>query len=161
MIQRPNLLLLDFWSLGQLHPKDLSTRVPTQVTCQIFKESLWREGHSEARPQRAAERAGKYSPAAIPVNISSQRWSAQGPVTREPEGVSKLRARIIGPKAALSTKCHDFIPAALERCFCCRFIAPSRAPSGTADAQSGAARSAGCNLRRPAAATQHPTPSHR
>jgi hypothetical protein len=30
--------LLDFWSLGQLHPKDLSTRVPTQVTCQIFKE---------------------------------------------------------------------------------------------------------------------------
>jgi hypothetical protein len=34
--------LLDFWSLGQLHPKDLLTRVPTQVTCQIFKEQLRR-----------------------------------------------------------------------------------------------------------------------
>jgi hypothetical protein len=35
--------LLDFWSLGQLHPKDLLTRVPTQVTCQIFKERLYRQ----------------------------------------------------------------------------------------------------------------------
>ena len=39
---KAQLTLLDFWSLGQLHPKDLSTRVPTQVTCQIFKEQLRR-----------------------------------------------------------------------------------------------------------------------
>jgi len=80
---KAQLTLLDFWSLGQLHPKDLSTRVPTQVTCQIFKEPPRREGRSEARPQRAAERAGKYSPAAIPVNISSQRGSVKVPLVRE------------------------------------------------------------------------------
>jgi hypothetical protein len=39
---KAQLTLLDFWSLGQLHPKDLLTRVPTQVTCQIFKEQLRR-----------------------------------------------------------------------------------------------------------------------
>ena len=80
---KAQLTLLDFWSLGQLHPKDLSTRVPTQVTCQIFKEPPRRKGRSEARPLRAAERAGKYSPAAIPVNISSQRGSVKVPLVRE------------------------------------------------------------------------------
>ncbi|MFZ9872911.1 MAG: hypothetical protein ACO3FH_08215, partial [Steroidobacteraceae bacterium] len=26
------------WSLGLWHPKDASTRVPTQITCRIFKK---------------------------------------------------------------------------------------------------------------------------
>ena len=47
---KAQLTLLDFWSLGQLHPKDLLTRVPTQVTCQIFKEQLRRLGRSNLRP---------------------------------------------------------------------------------------------------------------
>jgi hypothetical protein len=51
MIQRPNLLMLDFWSLGQLHPKDSLTRVPTQVTCQIFKELLRRKDAANCGPK--------------------------------------------------------------------------------------------------------------
>jgi hypothetical protein len=43
--QSNNGPLLDkIWSLGLKHPKDASTRVPTQFTCRIFKQRSSRGG---------------------------------------------------------------------------------------------------------------------
>ena len=50
--------------------KDALTRVPTQITCQIFNEH---PGPAEG----PRERAGKYSPAANPVNFRPTRVAAR------------------------------------------------------------------------------------
>ena len=57
------------WTLGHsglASIKDASTRVPTQITCQIFNE--------HPRPAKGlGERVGEYSPAASPVNFHPTR----------------------------------------------------------------------------------------
>src|ERR1019366_2008988 len=127
-----------------MHPKDVSTRVPTQITCQIFKEHLRRQAEGKGRKKYAL----RLFPSTRPSSAIKNRH-------RENRGRVGSRARIIGPKAALSTDCNELFPAALERCFSCRFIALFL----SAGARIGAGQLAGCAPRQPAIAPQHPKPS--
>src|SRR6185437_3205510 len=65
---------LDIWSLGQWHPKDVSTRVPTQITCRIIKERVAAQGRDEpasaslrGRPSRGAEKYSHKGPLRLGV----------------------------------------------------------------------------------------------
>ena len=83
-----------------MHPKDVSTRGPTQVTCQIFKELPRRIGRRKGREKYASWRLPSTKPS-----------SATNP-PRENRAATGSRARIIGVAAALSTDCHNLFRGA-------------------------------------------------
>ena len=83
------------WLLGLQHPKDASTRVPTQVTYRTFKKRLGPQGYRGG---------GKYSHSALPVNSFLPPEACR----------TELRARIISIGATLSTICHESLTVILK-----------------------------------------------
>jgi len=136
-----------FWSLGH-HAQRHSTRVPTQITCQTFKEHSYPRGaergavHASTVP---GERGRKYSHRPHSVNF---RFFHEFPhPDREP--VQAQGARSIARIPGMSTFCHGLFcrrpgarPAALRPLFLKGFsqAAPSRQRHRGADRQARAPR---------------------
>src|SRR5213082_3181677 len=82
-----------FWSLG-LYAKGIETRVPTQITCQIFKEH-----------PRALEASGRARSIAASRTHTPQ-INAHKPTTLAASRPGLRGARSIAPIRGLSTHCH-------------------------------------------------------
>src|SRR5580658_6946162 len=97
------------WSLGHLHSFEALTRVPTQVTCRIFKKH---PGHGD--PGGSLERGAKYKRLPPFVNpYFGPRFASLGAAS-QPAPINS-RARSIAKVFGLSTQCHKIIFAA-ARC---------------------------------------------
>jgi hypothetical protein len=91
------------WSLGHLHSSEALTRVPTQVTCRIFKKRPGRKGPGGV-PSKGGRSISAYRLPSTPF-LGSFRcawWlSPQAPINS--------RARSIAKLFGLSTRCHKII----------------------------------------------------
>jgi len=74
---------------------------PHKLPAKFLKNSCG-AGPQQSTAERAAERAGKYSPAGFPVNISSQRNVRSGPAAREPRGLEAEGAHYRWRKGAVN-----------------------------------------------------------